>query len=208
MRSIYLGPGLEGNARPHRDDRGRACRGPAKRANKPASRRAASRTLPWLTRKELEPRAARHRQGRVDQRGRQTPASSVTSLTKAIGPPSLTRISTVARGEMERTAIQGVFRSTCSPTAPRPAPWRPTSSACWFASMAYVAGRQPGAGFALQTTDLADATCGTIRPASSSRSGRSSPSVSAGSSSLWRPELSLQKAVFATAHRALCGLPP
>jgi len=67
---LYLRPGEE--RPPHRDDRGRACRGPAR---EPTNRQAGAplQGLYLVDPQELEPRAARHRQGRVDHGGGKPP---------------------------------------------------------------------------------------------------------------------------------------
>ena len=93
--------------------------------------------------------------------GEANPRFVVTSLKRGEATRSTSTKRSTAPAARWRTASRNAS-STCSPTAPRPRPCRPTSCRLWFASMAYVllcALRRIG----LAHTQFAEATCGTIR---------------------------------------------
>ena len=110
---------------------------------------------------ELEPAAARHRQGGMDARQIPNPRFIVTSLTAADGDGrKLYEQVYCARGEMENRIKECQMDLFADRTST--ATMKANQLRLWFASMAYVlidSLRRR----ALASTDLADATCGTIR---------------------------------------------
>src|SRR6266481_4213875 len=147
---------------------------------------------------ELEPQAARHRQGRVD------PGRSQSALHRHVAgrrqwPPSLRKHLLRPRrdGEPHQGMSDRLFADRTSTHTMAANQLR-----LWFASMAYVLVNSLRR-LALQTTDLADATCGAIRRKLFKIGALVTISVR-------RIKFAMAsgcpyKAIFATAHRVLCA---
>ena len=111
---------------------------------------------------QLEPRAARRRQGRAWTQGEAEPAlrRHLAAAAPRSTPGTSTRTSTAPAARW-RTGSRSTS-STCSPTAPRPRPCAPTSSGCGSPRWPTCCSARCAAS-ACAHTQLADATCGTIR---------------------------------------------
>jgi hypothetical protein len=167
----------------------------SQQTGKPARR---FKDFTWLTRKSWS------RERRVIAKaewttGEANPRFIVTSLTKGDGRHLYQDIY-CARGEMENRIKECQIDLFADRTSTRT--MAANQLRLWFASMAYVLVDNLRR-VALQTTDLADATCGTIRRKLFKIGALVTVSVR-------RIKLAMAsgcpyKAVFATAHRALCG---
>ena len=114
--------------------------GPRTTAERDRPAGAPLRRLPLDDPRQLEPPAARRRQGRVDagpRRRAPTRASSSPRSARRGRTPARSTSSSTAPAARWRTASRSAS-STCSPTAPRAATMRANQLRLWFASMAYV----------------------------------------------------------------------
>ena len=149
---------------------------------------------------ELEPQAACHRQGRVDAR-RSQPALHRHLADGGDGDGrSLYEEVYCARGEMENRIKECQMDLFADRTST--ATLKANQLRLWFASMAYVLVNSLRR-LALQATDLANASCGTLRRKLFKIGALVTISVR-------RIKFAMAsgcpyKAVFATAHRALCA---
>ena len=142
------------------DDQGRACAG---RGEEPADRQAGA-PLQGLQLDDADSWSRERRvigQGRVDAgRGQSALRRHLAHARRRSRPRISTRRSTAPAARW-RTGSRSAS-SICSPTAPRPPPCAPTSSACGSPRWPMCCSA-PCAASACTTPQFAEATCGTIR---------------------------------------------